>query len=94
MVLPGSPEGGGPTELLVEAAQAEAEVHHGHGGHSADLELLPAHPGSEHRHQVSVVLSCKQTIGEDFTITEKAPSRACLEAPTSAFTITFKTLLN
>ena len=55
MVLPGSPEGGGPTELLVEAAQAEAEVHHGHGGHAADLELLPAHPGSEHRHQVSVV---------------------------------------
>ena len=28
MVLPGSPEGGGPADLLVEAAQPQAEVLH------------------------------------------------------------------
>ena len=48
MVVPGSPEGGGPTELLVEAAEAQPQVHHGHGRHSAHLELLPTNPGSEH----------------------------------------------
>ena len=75
-------------ELVPPVGRVRGEV--GHQVHVADDEAVVGEEVAEQLLVLELQTKVREKITRSFTITEKAPSRTWLKAPTSAFT--FKTL--